>query len=109
MEWCSVAFARCSVLGGSAISPSGSTSHHSFPCKQIPVIPELARLTYHKFSMVAAAKYAPYYEPVIQSTLLPKTVLPIKTFAGVVPDAYQQQAYGFAGIFNGVDSMICKL
>lgn len=59
--------------------------------------------------MVAAAKYAPYYEPVVQSTLLPKTIMPIKTFAGVVPDAYQQQAYGFAGIFNGVDSMICKL
>lgn len=58
--------------------------------------------------MVAAAKYEPYYDPVIQSTILPKTIMPIRTFVGLVPDEYQQQAHGFAGIFNGVDSMVCK-
>lgn len=56
--------------------------------------------------MVAAAKYEPYWGPVVNSTLLPKEFLPIKTFAGLVPDAYQQQSTGFSAIFNGVDSMI---
>ncbi|KAM3453170.1 hypothetical protein MY3296_003933 [Beauveria thailandica] len=56
--------------------------------------------------MVAAAKYDVYYPPVFGSTILPKEKLPVKKFAGLVPDAYQQQAHGFAGIFNGVDNMV---
>ncbi|OAA57266.1 Transmembrane amino acid transporter family protein [Cordyceps fumosorosea ARSEF 2679] len=56
--------------------------------------------------MVAAAKYEPFFPPIFGSTILPKEKLPVKTFAGLVPDAYQQQAHGFAGIFNGVDNMV---
>lgn len=58
--------------------------------------------------MVAAAKYPINYDPIFGSTILPKQKNPVKTFAGLVPDAYQEQATGFAGIFNGVDSMVCK-
>ncbi|KAJ3498815.1 hypothetical protein NLG97_g825 [Lecanicillium saksenae] len=56
--------------------------------------------------MVAAAKFDIYYPPIFGSTILPKEKLPIKTFVGLVPDSYQQQAHGFAGIFNGVDNMV---
>ncbi|TQV91887.1 hypothetical protein V2A60_006012 [Cordyceps javanica] len=56
--------------------------------------------------MVAVAKYDIYYPPIFGSTILPKQKNPVKTFAGLVPDAYQQQARGFAGIFNGVDNMV---
>ncbi|KAJ6784059.1 hypothetical protein PWT90_00346 [Aphanocladium album] len=56
--------------------------------------------------MVAVAKYEIYYPPIFGSTILPKEKLPVKTFAGLVPDNYQQQAHGFAGIFNGVDNMV---
>lgn len=59
--------------------------------------------------MVAAAKFEVYYPPIFGSTILPKEKLPVKKFVGLVPDAYQQQAHGFAGIFNGVDNMVCKL
>ncbi|OAA78805.1 Transmembrane amino acid transporter family protein [Akanthomyces lecanii RCEF 1005] len=56
--------------------------------------------------MVAAAKFEVYYPPIFGSTILPKEKLPVKKFVGLVPDAYQQQAHGFAGIFNGVDNMV---
>lgn len=56
--------------------------------------------------MVAAAKYPIFYDPIFGDTLLPKEELPVKKFAGLVPDDYQQQARGFAGVFNGVDSMV---
>jgi hypothetical protein len=58
--------------------------------------------------MVAAANFPIEYGPIFGSTILPKVKNPVRTFAGLVPDQYQQQAYGFAGIFNGVDSMVCK-
>lgn len=57
--------------------------------------------------MVASRKYGIFYEPVFGSTLLSKQ-LPVTTFAGEVPDNFQQQAHGFAAIFNGINSMVCK-
>jgi hypothetical protein len=57
--------------------------------------------------MVAASHYAPEYSVVLNSTILqPKVPTAIKTFAGPPPDAYQQQAFGFAGQFNGVNQMV---
>lgn len=58
-------------------------------------------------SMVAAAAFKPYYPAVVKSTLI-KERLPVHTFAGLVPDQFQQQATGFAGVFNGVNQMVCK-
>jgi len=55
--------------------------------------------------IVAAFKNLPDYDFVFASTLL-KTIEPVKTFAGKVPDIYQTQAHGFAAQFNGVDSMV---
>lgn len=55
--------------------------------------------------MVAAANYGIDYQVITNSTLI-HTIEPVKTFAGPPPDAYQQQAYGFAGQFNGVNSMV---
>lgn len=46
------------------------------------------------------------FEAVFASTRV-KTPEPIVTFAGPPPNHYQQQADGFAGQFNGVNSMIC--
>jgi hypothetical protein len=57
--------------------------------------------------MVASAKYPIDYNPVFGSTILPKQILPVKTFVGLVPNAYQEQTYGFAGIFNGINQMVC--
>ena len=55
--------------------------------------------------MAASAKYGIDYSTVHASTLI-KTVGNIKTFTGIPPNAYQQQAPGFAGVFNGIDSMV---
>jgi hypothetical protein len=57
--------------------------------------------------MVASAKFPIDYSPVFASTILPKVVLPVKTFAGLVPNAYQEQSRGFSAIFNGVNLMVC--
>ena len=58
--------------------------------------------------MAAASRNGVFYEPAWASTLLPKGVkMPIRTFAGEVPDSYQQQSHGFSAIFNGIDSMVC--
>lgn len=58
--------------------------------------------------MVASRKYGIFYEPVFGSTLLKKPAAPVTTFAGEVPNQFQQQAHGFAAIFNGINSMVCK-
>jgi hypothetical protein len=55
--------------------------------------------------MVAAAHFKPYYPAITRSTLI-KEIGPIKTFAGIPPDQYQQQAAGFAGTFNAVNQMV---
>lgn len=57
--------------------------------------------------MVASAKYPIDYNPVFGSTILPKKILPVKTFVGLVPNAYQEQSTGFSAIFNGVNLMVC--
>jgi hypothetical protein len=57
--------------------------------------------------MVAASHFGIDYGVITNSTLI-KNIEPVKTFAGPPPDAYQQQAYGFAGQFNGINSMVCK-
>lgn len=56
--------------------------------------------------MAASSKYGIDYKTVWGATILPKKVEPVMTFAGEVPNQYQMQAYGFAGVFNGVDSMV---
>jgi hypothetical protein len=56
--------------------------------------------------MVAAANYGIDYQAALSSTLI-KAIEPVKTFAGPPPDQYQQQAYGFAGQFNGINSLVC--
>jgi hypothetical protein len=58
-------------------------------------------------SMVAASHFGIDYDAVLNSTLI-KTIGPVKTFAGPPPDQFQQQAPGFAGQFNGINSMVCK-
>jgi hypothetical protein len=55
--------------------------------------------------MVASSHYGIDYEVVTSSTLI-NTIEPVQTFAGVPPDAFQQQAYGFAGQFNGINSLV---
>lgn len=55
--------------------------------------------------MVACANNPIDYSAVTSSTLI-KTIEPIKTFAGPPPDQYQQQAFGFAGQFNGINQMV---
>lgn len=55
--------------------------------------------------MVACAKHGPDYEVINNSTLI-KTQGNIRTFAGPPPNDYQQQAYGFAGQFNGINQMV---
>ena len=55
--------------------------------------------------MVAAAHYGIDYEVITNNTLI-NAIEPVKTFAGPPPNAYQQQAYGFAGQFNGINSMV---
>jgi hypothetical protein len=57
-------------------------------------------------SMVASAKFKPYYPAITKSTLI-KTIEPIKVFAGIPPDQYQQQSPGFAATFNAVNTMVC--
>jgi hypothetical protein len=57
--------------------------------------------------MIAAANFAIDYEAVTASTLI-KGIEDVKTFAGPPPDQYQQQAFGFAGQFNGINAMVCK-
>ena len=57
--------------------------------------------------MVAASHFGIDYQAITSSTLI-NTIEPVKTFAGPPPDAYQQQAPGFAGQFNGINSMVCK-
>jgi hypothetical protein len=56
--------------------------------------------------MVASAHFGIDYQVITSSTLI-KTIEPVVTFAGVVPDQYQQQAPGFAGQFNAVNLMVC--
>jgi hypothetical protein len=58
-------------------------------------------------SMVAASHFGIDYDAVLNSTLI-KTIGPVKTFAGPPPDQFQQQAPGFAGQFNGINSMVCE-
>lgn len=55
--------------------------------------------------LYACSHHAPEYSVVNASTLI-KTQGNIVTFAGPPPSEYQQQASGFAGQFNGVDSML---
>lgn len=55
--------------------------------------------------LYACSHALPDYEAVTKSTLI-KDIGPIKTFAGPPPSEYQQQAPGFAGQFNGVNSMV---
>ena len=55
--------------------------------------------------MIASAHYGIDYEVITSSTLI-QTIEPVKTFAGPPPAAYQQQAVGFAGQFNGINSMV---
>ncbi|KAJ8610950.1 hypothetical protein MRB53_038254 [Persea americana] len=55
--------------------------------------------------LVACSHYGVDWQAATASTLLPKSLQPIKTFGGIPPDAYQQQAPGFAGEFNGINSM----
>ncbi|UKZ83158.1 hypothetical protein TrVFT333_010963 [Trichoderma virens FT-333] len=55
--------------------------------------------------MVACANYPIDYSAITASTRI-KTIEPIKLFAGPPPDAYQQQATGFAGQFNGINQMV---
>jgi amino acid permease len=55
--------------------------------------------------MVAVSHWGPDYEVIIKSTLI-NVIEPIKTFVGPPPNAYQQQAYGFAGQFNGINNMV---
>ena len=56
--------------------------------------------------MVACSNYGIDYDAVTRSTLI-KEIEPVRTFAGPPPDAYQQQAYGFAGQFNGINQLVC--
>ncbi|KAL7936500.1 transmembrane amino acid transporter domain-containing protein [Trichoderma chlorosporum] len=55
--------------------------------------------------MVACANFPIDYSAVTNSTLI-KTIEPVKLFAGPPPDQYQQQAYGFAGQFNGINQLV---
>lgn len=55
--------------------------------------------------MVASAHYGIDYSVITSSTLI-KVIEPVKTFVGIPPDNYQQQATGFAGHFNGIDQMV---
>lgn len=55
--------------------------------------------------MVACANNGIDYS-VINNAYLIKTMEAVKTFAGPPPDQYQLQAYGFAGQFNGINSMV---
>ena len=57
-------------------------------------------------SMIASANFKPYYDAITKSTLI-QTIEPIKVFAGIPPDQYQQQAPGFAATFNAVNQMVC--
>ena len=57
-------------------------------------------------SMVACSNYGIDYDAVTRSTLI-KEIEPVRTFAGPPPDDYQQQAYGFAGQFNGINQLVC--
>ncbi|KAF3764829.1 hypothetical protein M406DRAFT_356682 [Cryphonectria parasitica EP155] len=55
--------------------------------------------------MVAAANYGIDYQFIFNSTLI-NTVMPVKTFAGPPPDAYQMSAYGTAATMSGINSMV---
>jgi hypothetical protein len=55
--------------------------------------------------MAAASNFGIDYSAVINSTLI-NVIEPVKTFVGPPPSQYQQQATGFAGQFNGVNSMV---
>jgi hypothetical protein len=56
--------------------------------------------------MVACANYGIDFDAVFRSTLLKAPPGPIRTFAGPPPDEFMQQATGFAGQFNGINSMV---
>lgn len=55
--------------------------------------------------IVAVCKYAPDYEYLEAATLI-NVIEPVKTFAGVVPDAYQQSAYGFSAQLTAVNNIV---
>ena len=55
--------------------------------------------------MVAASHFGIDYSVITNSTLI-SAVEPVATFAGTPPDAFQQQAPGFAGQFNGINQMV---
>lgn len=64
--------------------------------------------------MVASSKFPIDYAAAYGSTRFdrpPKGVppVPVRTFAGTPPDAFQPQVPGFASQFNAVDSMVCTL
>lgn len=56
--------------------------------------------------LYSCSNYLPDYEVAFKSTLLKAPIEPVRTFAGPPPTEYQQQAAGFAGQYNGVNSMI---
>src|ERR1700761_3771146 len=56
--------------------------------------------------MVACANYGIDFDAVFRSTLLKAPPGPVRTFAGPPPDEFMQQATGFAGQFNGINSMV---
>jgi len=55
--------------------------------------------------IAAACKYSPDYQYLEASTLI-KTIEPIKTFVGKVPDQYQESAYGFSAVLTGVNNLV---
>ena len=55
--------------------------------------------------MYAARNNPINYQAVTKSTLISK-IEPVRWFAGAPPDAYQQQAHGFAGQLSGVNTLI---
>ena len=56
---------------------------------------------------VAAAQHGPDPTVAIQTTILPKQIHPVKTFANTPPPEYQQQTTDlFAAVFNGIDSIV---
>ena len=58
-----------------------------------------------KPSCYAAANNDIFYDATTKATRV-KKIGPIKTFTGVPPDEFQQQAPGFAGQFNAIDTMV---
>ncbi|KAK5113815.1 hypothetical protein LTR62_003199 [Meristemomyces frigidus] len=57
--------------------------------------------------LVAASKYPPAYDTIFAQTVLPKQVMPKRTFAGPPPPLYQLQSrVEFSAQFNAVDTMV---